>query len=104
MAPRSDWRFSARPVMNGSTVNRVSDGTAVMTPIHDGVDADRLQPHRKKRQMRADEAEQRAVKQRQPRRESLRPQLAKRWGFVSRTASIQLRFACVHGDRISKAQ
>ena len=35
MAPRSDWRFSARPVMNGSTVNRVSDGTAVMMPIQD---------------------------------------------------------------------
>jgi hypothetical protein len=31
-------------------------------------------------------------------------QFAKRWGFVIRTASIQLRFACVHDDRISKAQ
>ena len=35
MAPRSDWRLSARPVTNGSTVNRVTDGTAVMMPIHD---------------------------------------------------------------------
>ena len=43
-----------------------------MIPIHDGVDPDRLQPHREERQMGADQAEQRAVKQRQPRRESLR--------------------------------
>ena len=35
MAPRSDWRRSARPVTNGSTVNRVTAGTAVMIPIHD---------------------------------------------------------------------
>ena len=34
------------------------------------VDPDRLQPHREERQMGADEAEQRAVKQRQPRGES----------------------------------
>ena len=70
MAPRSDCRRSARPVTNGSTVKRVTDGTAVMIPIQDGIDPDRLQPDREERQMGADQAEQRAVKQRQPRRES----------------------------------
>jgi hypothetical protein len=35
IAPRSDPRLSARPVTNGRIVNRVTAGTAVMTPIHD---------------------------------------------------------------------
>ena len=45
------------------------------------VDPDRLQPHREERQMGADQAEQRAVKQRQPRRESLGPPRADAMGI-----------------------
>ncbi len=33
IAPRSARRLSARPVTKGSTVNRVTGGTAVMIPI-----------------------------------------------------------------------
>ena len=33
MAPRSAWRRSAKPVTKGSTVKRVTAGTAVMMPI-----------------------------------------------------------------------
>ena len=33
MAPRRAWRRSASPVTNGSTVNRVTGGTAVIMPI-----------------------------------------------------------------------
>ena len=47
-------------------MNRVTEGTAVMIPIQEASIPDRLQPHREKRQMGADQAEQRAVKQRQP--------------------------------------
>jgi len=61
-APRSDWCLSAKPVTNGRVVNRSRKGTAVMIPIHEGVDPDRLEPHREERQLGADEAEQRAVK------------------------------------------
>ena len=35
MAFRNDCRRSARPVTKGSTVKRVTAGTAVMIPIHD---------------------------------------------------------------------
>ena len=33
MPPRKAWRRSARPVTSGSTVNRVTGGTAVISPI-----------------------------------------------------------------------
>ena len=36
MAPRSARCRSASPVMNGSTVKRVTEGTAVISPIQDG--------------------------------------------------------------------
>ena len=35
MPPRSAWRHSANAVTNGSTVNRVTGGTAVMMPIQE---------------------------------------------------------------------
>ena len=54
------------PVTNGSTVNRVTGGTARDHPYPKCIDPDRLQPDREKRQMGADHAEHRAVKQRQP--------------------------------------
>ena len=57
------------------------------------VNPDRLQPDREKRQLRPEQAEHRAIKQRQPRRESLRACRGKRWGLVILPASIQLRFA-----------
>ena len=49
--------------MNGSNVNRVTAGAAAIIPIHDGIDPDRLQPHREERQIGAAQAERRAVKQ-----------------------------------------
>src|SRR5437773_1813446 len=35
MPPRSAWRDSASAVTSGSTVNRVTEGTAVMLPIQE---------------------------------------------------------------------
>ena len=36
MAPRTACRRSARLVIKGSTVNRVTAGAATIVPIHDG--------------------------------------------------------------------
>ena len=97
-APRAAMRFSAAPVTNGSTVNRVVAGTAEMMPIHDGsmptafsqtVKNGRWYPSFRRWRRRTAPAGSRIAS----------TQLEMRWGFVIRLASIQLRFARYRGVR-----
>ena len=67
IACRSAWRRSARPVTNGSTVKRVTAGTAVIMPIQDASMPTAFSQTVKERQMGAEHAEQSCRrKQRQP--------------------------------------
>jgi len=70
MPPRSAWCRSAKLVTNGKRRETRHRGHGRDHPDPGCIDADRFQPDREERQVRADEAEARAVDQRQPGRES----------------------------------